>query len=355
MPGERELVGLTVIAAAYVALRTWVVLRRSAPPLPIWPYIDVLLITAALDILRNPTDALAFLYLLPLAATAATGSLPNLGALAALTTAGLAFVMFRTDVSWGIEMIYRVVIIGVVASVYGTIMRSVTVHERAAERLTYQRELAREIHDGVQYLLAVISARLELARRLISEDPDRASAIIDGEATTVRRAGDELRYLVRRVREDAQRVDLGTALRQQVAAMADRWSFDIDITIPEHLPRLSPPSEHAVLRVIQESLTNVAKHAQASRVAIAVGVEGPYLRCTIRDNGVGFREDPDGAATDRPTIGTAPEGGYGLENLRERVAGAAGTLDVRSSPGQGTLISASFRIPDGTRWRRFVS
>lgn len=261
VPGERELVGLTVIAAAYVALRTWVVLRRSAPPLPIWPYIDVLLITAALDILRNPTDALAFLYLLPLAATAAIGSLPNLGALAALTTAGLAFVMFRTDVSWGIEMIYRVVIIGVVASMYGTIMRSVTVHERTAERLTYQRELAREIHDGVQYLLAVISARLELARRLISEDPDRASAIIDGEATTVRRAGDELRYLVRRVREDAQQVDLGTALRQQVAAMADRWSFDIDITIPEHLPRLSPPSEHAVLRVIQESLTNVAKHA----------------------------------------------------------------------------------------------
>jgi len=164
---ERELAGLTLIAAAYVALRTWVVLRRSDPPLPIWPYIDVLLITAALDILRNPSDALAFLYLLPLASTAATGSLPNLGALAALATAGLTFVMVRADVTWGIEMIYRVVIIGVVASVYGIMMRSVTMHERTAERLTYQRELAREIHDGVQYLLAVTSARLELARRLI--------------------------------------------------------------------------------------------------------------------------------------------------------------------------------------------
>jgi signal transduction histidine kinase len=352
---ERELAGLTLIATGYVAYRTWLVVRRSAPPLPIWPYVDVLMITAALDILRNPTDALAFLYLLPLASTAATGSLLNLGALAASTTAGLAFVMLRSDVSWGIEMVYRMIVIGVVASVYGTMMRSVAAHERSAERLAYQRELAREIHDGVQYLLAVVSARLELARRLISEDPGRAATVIDGEAATVRRAGDELRYLVRRLRVDAQQVDLSTALRQQVSAMADRWSFDVDLTIPDRLPRLTPAAEHAVLRVIQESLTNVAKHAEASRVTIAVDVEGPLLRCTIRDDGVGFRHEPDAPSLRPPAAGAATKGGYGLANLRERVAGAAGTLDVRSAPGEGTSITASFRIPDRTTWKLFAS
>jgi signal transduction histidine kinase len=351
----RDLAALTAIAAGYVAVRSWVALRRSAPPLPVWPYIDVLLITAALDVLHSPTDAMAFLYLLPLASTAATGSLINLGALAALATAGLAFVMVRSNVAWGIEMVYRVIIIGVVASVYGAMMRLVTAHERVAERQAYQRELSREIHDGVQYLLAVISARLELARRLIFEDPDRAAAMIEGEATTVRRAGDELRYLVRRLRTDAYQVDLGTALRQQVSALADRWAFDVDVTIPEHLPRLSPASEHAVLRVIQESLTNVAKHAQASRVTVAVNVAGPYLQCTVRDDGVGFRREPDPTAAPPRDSDAALNGGHGLENLRERVAAAAGTLDVRSIPGQGTTISASFRIPDRTPWKPFAS
>jgi signal transduction histidine kinase len=351
----RDLAALTVIAAGYVAVRSWVALRRSASPLPVWPYVDVLLITAALDVLHSPTDAMAFLYLLPLASTAATGSLLNLGTLAALATAGLAFVMVRSNVAWGIEIIYRVIIIGVVASVYGAMMRLVAAHERVAERQTYQRELSREIHDGVQYLLAVISARLELARRLIFEDPDRAAAMIEGEATTVRRAGDELRYLVRRLRTDTYQVDLGTALRQQVSALADRWAFDVDVVIPDHLPRLSPASEHAVLRVIQESLTNVAKHAEASRVTVAVNVDGPHLHCTVQDDGIGFRQEPDSAAPPLTDSDAAVNGGHGLENLRERVAAAAGTLNVRSSPGQGTTISASFRIPDRTPWKPFAS
>jgi len=179
--------------------------------------------------------------------------------------------------------------------------------------------------------------------------------MIDGEGTTVRRAGDELRYLVRRLRDGAQQTDLGTALRQQVSAMADRWSFDVDITIPERLPRLSPAAEHAVLRVIQESLTNAAKHARASRVTIAIDVAESHLRCTIRDNGVGFHAQPDGGGTYPPAVGAAPEGGHGLGNLRERVADAEGTLEIRSSPGQGTLISASFRIPERIWWKRFVS
>jgi signal transduction histidine kinase len=352
LPGvERDLGALTLIAAAYVAVRTWVALRSNSSPLPIWPYIDVLLITAALDTLRSPTDALAFLYLLPLASAAATGKVLNLGALASLATAGLTFVMVRSNVSWGIEMIYRVVVIGVVASVFGRMMQSVTEQERDAEREAFQRELSREIHDGVQFHLAVASARLELARRLILENPDRAAAVIEGEATTVRRAGDELRYLVRRLRTN--QIDLGAALRQQISVTADRWAFDIDIAIPDRLPRLSPIAEHAVLRITQESLTNIAKHAQATRVTVAVIEDGPLLRCTVSDDGIGFNQDPGQGALGPPTA-PASEGGYGLENLRERVTQAGGTLDVRSSPGQGTVISATFPIPDRKRWKLFV-
>jgi signal transduction histidine kinase len=311
----------------------------------VWPYVDVLLITAALAILRDPTDALAMVYFLPLASAVASGSLANLLGLTAVASAGMLLVIVSAEVPWTVSIVYRLVAIGVVASVYGWAIKTVARYERAAERADYQNELAREIHDGIQYLLAAIGARLELARRLVTEDPGRAEQILGEEGETVRRAGDELRYLVRRLHAEAQQMDLAAALRQQVAAMADRWAFTVDVSIPARLPRLIPQAEHAILRVIQESLTNAAKHAQARHVDVQFLVADGTLQCAIRDDGVGF--DPDAAAR-------ADEGG-GIPRLRERVVAAGGTLAVRSARGQGTTITAAFPIRETEPWRRHGS
>jgi signal transduction histidine kinase len=342
-PDARALSILTLTAIAYLAVRTWRTLRAWKPRYNlVWPYVDVLLITAALALVRDPTDALALLYFLPLASAVASGSLTNLLGLTAVAAAGMAFVVVRATSPWTISIVYRIVAIVVVTSVYGWVIRTVALYERAAERADYQKELAREIHDGVQYLLAAMGARLELARRLLTEDPDRASQILNEEGETVRRAGDELRYLVRRLRTEARHVDLATALRQQVSAMADRWSFAIDVNIPARLPRLAPQAEHAILRTIQESLTNAARHAQARRVEVRLLVVDSGLQCAIRDDGVGFDQE----------AATQADGGGGLWHLRERVAAAGGTLEVRSARGQGTTITATFPIRDGERWRR---
>ena len=81
--------------------------------------------------------------------------------------------------------------------------------------------------------------RLELAARLVTEAPDRAAHILMAERETARRAADELRYLVRRLRA-APQADLAEALRTQIAAMADRWPFDLEVTAASELPRLAP-------------------------------------------------------------------------------------------------------------------
>jgi signal transduction histidine kinase len=229
------------VALLYLVFRTWATVRSWHPQLRlVWPYVDVIFISAGLIVLRDPTDALGLVYFVSLASAVAAGRLLNLVGVAGAATAGLFLVIIRSDVPWTVSMVYRLIVIGVMASIYGWVIRTVALYERAAERAAYQKDLAREIHDGIQYLLAAISARLELADRLVVENPGRAQQILTEEREAVRRAGDELRYLVRRLRAEAQQTDLATALRRQVASLAGRWAFDVEMDVPDRLPRLSP-------------------------------------------------------------------------------------------------------------------
>ena len=92
------------------------------------------------------------------------------------------------------------------------------------------------------------------------------------------------------------------------------------------IPELSEEIEVAVFRVVQEALTNVARHSDASRVSVFVGGERGRLRVVVEDNGVGF--DPE-----------APTRRLGLMGIRERVTILGGTVTIDSSPGQGTAVT----------------
>lgn len=337
-----DLAILAGIAAAYLVARTWLTAVRWTPQMaPLWPYADIGLVTAALVILRSPTDPLSVLYFIPLASAVASLNIPQLVAVGGATAAAYLGAIVSSGVPWTIGMAYRLVILVLIASLYGWIIRLVTTAERAKERAEYQTALSREIHDGIQHLLVTMGARLELARRLVAEAPDRAASIIEEERETARRAADELRYLVRRLHATAQ-ADLATALQGQIAATAERWPFGLEIDVPAALPRLAPAAEHAVLRVIQEGLTNASKHAQASRVAVRITAEDGRVWCTIADNGAGF--DP------------VAVNGSGLQGLRERVRSVGGTLEVRSERGHGATLVASFPLPDQQRrWKRSES
>lgn len=326
----RDLAVLAIAAAVYLLIRTWLTLTTRPQRVHlVWPFIDVAFVTAALVILRNPNDALFALYFIPLASGVASVSTGHAIGLAAAAAAGYLLVIQVSGELWSVRTLFRIGIIGAMASLYGWIVRTVGLYERAAERAEFQRLLAREIHDGIQHLLVTMGMRLELAARLVTEAPDRAAHILMAERETARRAADELRYLVRRLRA-APQADLAGALRTQIVAMAERWPFDLEVTASPSLPRLSPAAEHAVLRIIQEGLTNIARHARASRAEVRVEPADGHLRCMIRDDGVGF--DP------------ARTNGGGLAGLRERVQAAGGTLDIQSNPGAGTTVTATFPL-----------
>lgn len=198
--------------------------------------------------------------------------------------------------------------------------------ERAdAER----RQLGRELHDGAQQRLVILGQRLEIARRTLREDPDRASEMLDAAHDEMRAIGSELRDMARGLAPAGiQQHGLVGALQ----ALAGRSPIPIEIVgLPER--RLPDAVEGTLYYLVSEAVTNALKHAQASSMTVDMGFRGGALIADIRDDGRG------GARL-------APEGG--LQGLADRVAAVGGTLELESPEGEGTHITVTLPM---YRWR----
>ncbi|MDT0270688.1 sensor histidine kinase [Streptomyces sp. DSM 44915] len=200
-----------------------------------------------------------------------------------------------------------------------------------------RQRLAGEIHDTLAQGLAGIITQLQAAER---------SARLRGETDehvtrALRLARSSLTEARRSVRALAPR-ELGRAhLPDALRTLTERWAADqgisarVEVTGPRE--PLSPAIEVSLFRVAQESLTNVAKHAAASRVGVTLSYAGPEVLLDVRDDGRGFVEG----------VGT----GFGLTSMRQRVRGVGGHVAVQSAPGEGTSVSARVPAiaPGGTR------
>ena len=112
---------------------------------------------------------------------------------------------------------------------------------------------------------------------------------------------------------------------------------------------LHPEVEVTLLRVAQEALANVAKHASASRAGVTLSYMEDVVSLDVRDDGVGFDPAPSGESpAGASTANGSPAGGFGLIAMRQRVGRLAGQLEIESERGAGTAVSASLpAIPLG--------
>lgn len=200
-----------------------------------------------------------------------------------------------------------------------------------------RQRLAGEIHDTLAQGLAGIITQLQAAERSASlrgeteEHVARALRLARSSLTEARRSVQAL------VPQELGRAHLPDALR----TLTERWSQDqgisAQIEVTGTREPLSPAIEVSLFRVAQESLTNVAKHADASRVGVTLSYTGPEVLLDVRDDGRGFAE---GAGT-----------GFGLTSMRQRIRGVGGHVEVQSAPGEGTSVSARVPAiaPGGTR------
>lgn len=192
-----------------------------------------------------------------------------------------------------------------------------------------RKRIARELHDDTAQALTAVLVRLALLARAAPGEAERAAL------TELRDLTAEAVEGLRRLAVDLRPPmldDLGleAALRAHAEDFAQRWQIDARLTC-DGSHRLPPTVELVLYRVVQEALSNVAKHARASRVDVTLRRRGNLLRLAVTDNGCGFDRY---AANGRDTA-------LGLFGMEERLALVGGTLRVDSVPGRGTRVSAA--------------
>ena len=199
-----------------------------------------------------------------------------------------------------------------------------------------RRLLARELHDEIGQQMTAIKLNLQLLQT--STDPTRATARFQDSIGIV----DHLLALVRARSLDLRpplldELGLGPALESFVRVLTRRAGLALDLAIEPNAPRLPAPLEIAAFRVVQESLTNLIRHAQATRVAVAVQHTRESITLTVRDNGRGF---------DMQAMQVRARAGEhaGLMGLRERIRLFGGHFAIETAPGRGTEIRVTFPL-----------
>lgn len=203
-----------------------------------------------------------------------------------------------------------------------------------------RKRLARELHDETCQTLAALGVRLDVALSAVGDGPARRA--IDEARALASRSLDEVRRMMYDLRP-AVLDDLG--LVPAITWYAERTlaSRGIEVRVEAEIGHELPKEvETPLFRVVQEVLTNVARHARAEHVLVQLTDEDDRLRIEVEDDGVGF--DPG-------TVAPARGGGrgWGLMGIRERVDLVGGRLEINSSPGSGAHVVIEVPLPQGDR------
>jgi len=202
-----------------------------------------------------------------------------------------------------------------------------------------RRRLAREIHDTLIQGFASIVMNLEAAEGSLEDD--QAHRHLDEARNTAREGLAEARRIVWALRPEALE---GAPLSEALERLAARWSetsgIACGVRITGTLLPLPAEAEVTLLRAAQEALTNVRKHARASRAVLTLSYMDDRVALDVLDDGAGF--EPEGAST-----AGGPSGGFGLPAMRERVEQSGGRLVVESEPGRGTTLVVELPVAAG--------
>jgi signal transduction histidine kinase len=202
---------------------------------------------------------------------------------------------------------------------------------RAEERL----RLSREVHDVVSHSLSSIAVQAGAARLVSAEQPGQAGAALAAIETASRTALDELRWLLRQIRDPQDTHEVATPELADLPALVERLSLaglDVSYRSSGQPRAYGTAVELSVYRIVQEALTNVTKHASRARARVDVDHGADELTVTVTDDG-----SPDPA-------GRRPAGGLGIPGMRERAELLGGTLTAGPGPDGGFIVSVQLPV-----------
>jgi len=199
---------------------------------------------------------------------------------------------------------------------------------REEERTRISRELHDELGQqltGLKLSLSWLGTRLKEGRTTTPDTVDEMRYLLDTAIASVRRISTELRPLI------LDDLGFGEAISWQTLEFAKRSDLEITLNLPAAADVHEDELATALFRIVQESLTNVARHANATRVKIDLVAEGGKLVLTINDNGQGIQNN-------------AKQGGIGLVSMRERANSIGAQFNIISGPGVGTTIEVTIPL-----------
>lgn len=199
---------------------------------------------------------------------------------------------------------------------------------REEERTRISRELHDELGQqltGLKLSLSWLATRLKEGRATTVSSVDEMRHLLDTAIASVRRISTELRPLV------LEDLGFGEAISWQTREFAKRSALEVTLNLQAAEDVQGDELSTALFRIVQESLTNVARHANATKVKIDLISDGDKLVLTISDNGQGIPDD-------------AKQGGIGLVSMRERAISIGAQFKIISGPGIGTTVEVTIAL-----------
>ena len=208
-------------------------------------------------------------------------------------------------------------------------------HEQALSAAQRERSRIRhDLHDGLGPSLSGVALGLEALQAALPGDTPTAAALTARMRVEVSGAVEEVRRIIDELRPAAlQDVGLAQALRERAASLAARSASGmiVEVHVADPMPGLPEQVEIAAFRIAEEAMTNVLRHAQASRCEVRLEAEGELV-VSVRDDGVGL------PAQTRPD-------GIGLMSMRQRAADLGGCCEVSPAVPSGVLVLARLPLP----------
>ncbi len=213
--------------------------------------------------------------------------------------------------------------------------RQLATYATTNEQLTLSRErnrLARELHDTLAHTLSASAVQLEAISSLWDSDRPRAHEILVQSLKLTRDGLNETRRAIQSLRAaPVEELGLVRSLSNLARTISQHNRLSLDLSVPEHSEGWPPEIEHAFYRIAEEALHNVAQHASAHQLSVALKEKSGRLSLSIHDDGHGFSPDQVGA-----------EQRLGLVGMRERAKAIGASISITSEPGQGTTVLLSY-------------
>jgi len=199
-----------------------------------------------------------------------------------------------------------------------------------------RRRIAREIHDSVAQSLSYLNLKTKaVSDSVSSENTVQALTELGEIRKVVQDTYEDIRESIDQLSTEIRSLPIIPTLANYINEFGSNNGIKVQFDVSRTFPQLSPVAELQLLRITQEALTNVRRHAQSTEVGVKLEKNGQAVELMVHDNGQGF------ALAD---LEKSQPGYHGLNIIRERAEGLGGTLTIDTAPGEGTELKVSLPI-----------